>query len=375
MKYPTTGSSLNLLLVLSCIHAWPSIIVQKLKSSSHLGSTARDDVHGIIGFDTPSEQRIRFLWSQQRFQTANNLVTGLIQGVPAGLKPGSYENDQLAGHLFASLFSSEPNDCVKLKQLSPPINDSFKTKKRSFALTVAYLGSEFCGWQTQPNNTLPSVQASLEAHLALMQKCRVDVRVCGRTDAGVHAIGQVCRYRTELDIDSHDVQRHIDRFPFSNGFRCLHVQRVSSKFHPGFGATCRAYAYVIDPHFVTAAEVDRLDTILRELEYKTLDYYGFSYGKVKTQSTNCTLYCARAISLENGGICIQLAGDRFLRRMVRLLCRRRSFLAFEQEPSSLIPRITALDRTLCSQAAPPDGLIFVTATYEPISHITHGRIA
>jgi tRNA pseudouridine38-40 synthase len=360
---------LSLLLFLNSVHAWPSIIGQKLKSSSPLciETIVRNAVHGIDGFGNPSEQRISFLWSEQPFQIANKLVAGFIQGAPAGLKPGHHKNDSLADHLFASLFSSEPNESVMLKQISPSMIDSFKPKKRSFALTVAYFGSEFCGWQTQPNSSLPSVQESLEAHLAVMQKHRVDVRVCGRTDAGVHAIGQVCRYRTELDIDSHDVQRHLDRVPFSNGFRCLQVQRVSSKFHPGFGATCRAYAYVIDPHFVTPAEIDRLDTMLRELEYKTLDYYGFSYGKVKTQSTDCTLYCARAVSLENGGICIQLVGDRFLRRMVRLLVSTALVMAFDQEPSSLIPRIAALDRTLCSQAAPPDGLIFVTASYEPIS--------
>ena len=73
---------LNLLLVLNSIHAWPSIIGQKLKSSSHLENIVRNDAHGIEDFDTPSEQRIRFLWSQQHFKIANNLVTGLYKVTP-----------------------------------------------------------------------------------------------------------------------------------------------------------------------------------------------------------------------------------------------------------------------------------------------------
>ena len=374
MKSPCLLVGAYLLLVVGAIHAWTSCAGRNQPSSSQLETTVRKD--GLLHYrqrsETLSEQRIRLLWSQQHFKVANDLVSSFIQDTPAGLKRRSDEHDPYADHLFSELFSFEPNESetVRLKQLYPPAQDAVKTKKRSFALTVAYRGSEFCGWQTQPNKTLPSIQESLEAHLAILQNTRVDIRVCGRTDAGVHAIGQVCRYRTELDIDVHDVQRHLDQAPFSSHcFRCLGVQRVSSTFHPGFGATSRAYAYVIDPNFVTAAEVDRLDTMLRELENKTLDYYGFSYGKVKTQSTNCTLYCARAVLLDNGGICIQLVGNRFLRRMVRLLVSTALSMAFEQEASSLIPRIVALDRTQCSPAAPPGGLIFVAANFEPQGRI------
>ena len=355
-----------LLFALGSTHAWSSIDGRNVPSSLQLETAVRKDMHADRKrYETMSEQRIRLLWSLQPFEIANNLVNSFIQGTPTGLKRKSDEQDALADHLFVELFSFGPNESAMLQRISPPMRDSITKKKRSFALTIAYRGSEFCGWQTQPNNTLPSVQESLEAHLAILQNARVDIRVCGRTDAGVHAIGQVCRYRTERDVEADDVQRHLDQAPFSSDFRCLGVQRVPSTFHPGFGATCRAYAYVIDPNFLTAAEAERLDTMLRELENKTLDYYGFSYGKVKTQSTNCTLYCARATHLDNGGICIQLVGDRFLRRMVRLLVSTALSMAFDQASSSLIPRIAALDRAQCSSAAPPGGLIFVAANFEP----------
>jgi tRNA pseudouridine38-40 synthase len=272
--------------------------------------------------------------------------------------------------LFAKVFSPDSNNSSAcLDHLPPAHHDSITSRKRSFLLTVAYRGSDFCGWQTQLDHSLPSVQQSLEVYLEMLQKTRVDVRVCGRTDAGVHAIGQVCRYRTELDIREQDIQRHFDQAPFSHSFRCLSVQPVSSKFHPGFGATCRAYAYLIDPNLITDAEVDQLDSMLRELEHQTLDYYGFSYGKVKTQSTECTMYCARAASLDSGGICIQLVGDRFLRRMVRLLVSTALFQVFEGK-SSLIPLIAASaasrDRKLGAAlpAAPPGGLVFVSASFQ-----------
>jgi tRNA pseudouridine38-40 synthase len=359
---------LTFLLVFHSIHAWTvhyschrSTIILDTTTGKCLLDVSNDD-------STAAEKRFRLLWGHEKFHIANNLVTGYLQDSFTGLRRRSDAVGPLDDTLFANLFLQSNKSLSCLNPVPPAYNESINSRKRSFLLTVAYRGSEFCGWQTQPNHNLPSVQQSLEIYLEVLQKTRVDVRVCGRTDAGVHAIGQVCRYRTELDIREQDIQSHLDQSPFSHSLRCLSVQAVSSKFHPGFGATCRAYAYLIDPDVVKDNEVDQLDSMLRELEHKTLDYYGFSYGKVKTQSTECTMYCARAVSLENGGICIQLVGDRFLRRMVRLLVSTAMFQLISGK-SSLMPLIAqsaaSRDRKLGAvlPAAPPGGLVFVGASF------------
>jgi tRNA pseudouridine38-40 synthase len=353
---------LFLLLLLDSIYAWTAVKNHYLTSSRLHVEVVGNRGLGVPYVESQAMQRLRLLWSQHPFQIAGNLVNENLQGISTGLKRRRDAQGPYDDTLFAALFALDLQGSDRKQQTDDAPN---KTKKKSFALTVAYRGTDFCGWQTQINQTLPSVQQSLEEHLAELQKTRVDVRVCGRTDAGVHAIGQVCRFRTALNLESEDIQRHLDLSPLASSFRCLRVQPVSSKFHPGFGATCRAYTYLIDQDFITATEIDQLDDMLQELENNTLDYYGFSYGKVKTQSTDCTLYCARAFPLENGGVCIQIVGDRFLRRMVRILVSTALSRVFSGG-SSLMPLIEAKNRTLCAPPAPPGGLIFVGADFETL---------
>jgi tRNA pseudouridine(38-40) synthase len=163
------------------------------------------------------------------------------------------------------------------------------------------------------------------------------------------------------------------------GLRVTNVLKVGDDFHPTFGATCRAYAYLIDlqnedsteqPR-ITRDTVAQLDGMLRALESQTLDYVAFSYGKVKTQTTNCTLLHARASLVEcavskKEAICIELIGDRFLRRMVRILVATalREACADTAIEDSLLKVIATRDRTICAPAAPPGGLIFVAAGYD-----------
>lgn len=307
-------------------------------------------------------QRLRLMWDQSEFQSSANIVNTTIAGEKIFLKP---QHDAIASSyddtMFAPLFGGS-NTLVSSDPTSD--NKNLRMKKKAFALTIAYRGTDFCGWQTQVDNILPSVQESLETHLAVLQGDRVDVRVCGRTDSGVSAIGQVCRYRTLLDIDENVVQSHLDKFPMKSSLQCVAVQRVSLKFHPSFGAKSRAYVYLIDPGFLSEDEVEGLSDILRELENKVLDYVAVSYGKVKTQSTECTLFSARAFQEEKSGACvIQLVGNRFLRRMVRILVSTALMQVFRHE-TSLLPLLETKNRTVCAPPAPPHGLIFVAADFE-----------
>ena len=230
--------------------------------------------------------------------------------------------------------------------------------------------------------TMPSVQGTLldildpvlnrraddddeiesEASLTMkrfQQKRRVntkplEIKVAGRTDRGVSAIAQVCRVRTWEDID--DIKTYVksvvneDTANGNGGLRITNVESVGGDFHPSFGATCRSYAYLIDLDMddekghssvdlcestrptISRSIVPKLDRMLRAIEGNELDYYAFSHGKVKTQTTLCTLHHARAGIVEWTGdsddtslaqkrqaLCFELVGNRFLRRMVRIL--------------------------------------------------------
>jgi tRNA pseudouridine(38-40) synthase len=324
---------------------------------------------GIPWVESFGQERVRLLWESGPFEVVQEVVDDVIRKnacrpllrVVGGRRALNCSSQ--VDIMFAPLFS-EGNQSL---DLPPP---SLHHHKTSFALKVAYRGSDFCGWQTQPTNVkLPSVQQSLEEHLGLLDCSRVDIRVSGRTDAGVSAIGQICRFRTRNNISKEDLMAHLETFPLSSSFQCLEVQCVTDSFHPTFGATNRAYVYLVDDSSLSDVEVERLDAMLRHLENKTLDYLGLSYGKVKTSTTECTLRCSRACVLESScgrrALCIQLVGDRFLRRMVRLLVATALSLSWERTDSqALLNMVQQQDRSLSSKAAPPDGLIFVGAEYD-----------
>jgi tRNA pseudouridine(38-40) synthase len=386
--------------------------------------------------------------------------------------------------------SSRSNTTVDGKSKPVGVVTTNKNDKvQHFALTMAYRGGDFCGWQRQPNNFVqPSVQAivedSLQAMLiqfqeqahqlkqlpgietthipstttknhiygnkpnsTLLVRCPpslppppcVDVRVCGRTDAGVHALAQVCRFRTTLNISMDQIQTHLS-LKFSSaptkaaaveataeataeatplpslGLKCTHIRRVSKNFHPTFGATCRAYTYLIDIDWkeedsttttttrttsttttspsssssitLTTRQIQRLNQMLEYLQDQELDYFAMSYGKLKTQTTNCTLYHAKACLVQYGtttttttterprtALCIELVGNRFLRRMVRILVSTALQLAVQddnnnnnnqsnEDPASLYHVIQTRDRSVTAKPAPPKGLIFVGARFE-----------
>ncbi|KAL7474056.1 hypothetical protein ACHAW6_000053, partial [Cyclotella cf. meneghiniana] len=333
-------------------------------------------------------------------------------------------------------------------------------KRINLKVTVAYRGVDFCGWEDQrhhlyrkeifdrgasrgldysshQNNSLPSVQGSLVdildpilnkralaahspgEHFSSEQTTRpIEIKVAGRTDAGVNAIAQICRIRTwksnfsdrrrdqtkstgELETFVKDlVNEHAKTIGL--GLRITSVEKVGDDFHPTFGASCRAYAYLIDldddKAIVKSQQsrimrdlVPRLDSMLRSLEGQSLDYIAFSYGKVKTETTICRLVRARACIVElskcdnensaREAICIELIADRFLRRMVRILVATafreaygvegdRSIDDYEEEHSighearnQLLNIVKMRDRTLSARPAPARGLIFVGARY------------
>ena len=204
----------------------------------------------------------------------------------------------------------------------------------------------------------------------------MDIRVCGRTDAGVHAIGQVARYRShQEDLDASHVHEYLSRISSpSNGLKCLNVVPVTKSFHPSFGAESRAYIYLIDVDNLTddpSRVANALNRQLQILQGHALDYVALSYGKLKTQTAICTLYHAQCCIVESPrtryqALCIELVGDRFLRRMVRMLVDtslRIAVLPNVQPDDALKRYIEKQDRFLYGNVAPPDGLIFVGATF------------
>ncbi|MBO6783292.1 MAG: tRNA pseudouridine(38-40) synthase TruA [Alphaproteobacteria bacterium] len=112
-----------------------------------------------------------------------------------------------------------------------------------FRITVEYDGTPYVGWQRQDNG--PSIQAALES--ALREFCGEDVAVhgAGRTDAGVHALGQVAHFDIARDTDAATVIDALNHFLRHEPISVLETEAVDEDFHARFSATRRHYRYRI----------------------------------------------------------------------------------------------------------------------------------
>jgi tRNA pseudouridine38-40 synthase len=112
----------------------------------------------------------------------------------------------------------------------------------TYKITLAYDGTDFVGWQRQAAGT--SIQGLLEEALAQLDQRAVNVAGAGRTDAGVHALGQVASFSLQRSIAGGTLLRALNaRLP--EAIRVLAVERVPETFHARFAATGKTYRYRI----------------------------------------------------------------------------------------------------------------------------------
>src|SRR5579871_6714435 len=113
---------------------------------------------------------------------------------------------------------------------------------RRIKVTLAYDGTDFHGWQVQPG--LPTIQGTLEQVVAEIEGKPVHVAGSGRTDAGVHALGQVAAFSLENPIPADNLRRALNRL-LPPSIRILSVEEAPADFHPRFQARAKTYEYRI----------------------------------------------------------------------------------------------------------------------------------
>lgn len=113
---------------------------------------------------------------------------------------------------------------------------------RRLRFQVAYDGTDFHGWQVQPG--LPTIQGTLEEVIGSIEGAPVQVEASGRTDAGVHALAQVCAVSLNNPIPPDNFRRAVNRLlPYT--IRVSHVRETDPAFHPRFHARRKTYEYRI----------------------------------------------------------------------------------------------------------------------------------
>lgn len=259
---------------------------------------------------------------------------------------------------------------------------------RAIKLTLAYDGTDFSGWQRQKNGR--SVQEELENALAKMHGHEIRVNGAGRTDAGVHAMGQVAGFFT--DIASIPAERFVLALNslLPRDVRMLASEEAARDFHARFDASLRRYRYFLicggnpDPfslryaHFISYAP--RID-VLNSMASVILGEHDFStFASAQDKSESRSRHISESAFFYDGGwLVYQIAGNAFLWRQVRSLVG--TFLELERIAQS--PRqgedlmrglLASKDRSKAGPTAPPEGLFLWNVEYGPRVH-GHSRAA
>jgi len=244
---------------------------------------------------------------------------------------------------------------------------------RHIRLVVEYDGSELHGWQRQAG--VPTVQQHLEDALAQLLQHETQVTGASRTDAGVHARGQVALFRTEKPIPLHGIRRGLNSLlPDSIAIRA--ATEVSEDFHPRFSATGKHYRYTLliapdrSPRYRTRAwhHPELLDVHAMIAGSRALlGEHDFSAFRAAGCTAKTTMRRVDTITFTRLGdlLEVDVRGNAFLRNMVRILIGTLAEVGTGRRPEAQVAEILASkDRTQAGKTAPAHGLELVAVHYD-----------
>ncbi len=274
---------------------------------------------------------------------------------------------------------------------------------RNLKLTLAYDGTNYVGWQIQTNGR--AIQEVVERAISKLTGEAAKLLVAGRTDSGVHALGQVCSLRTNTPIPCHGFRNALqDILP--DDILVREVEEVPLEFHATYSAKCKHYRYVIwnsklpNPfsrqfayHYHVALDADVMHVAAQEL-LGTHDFRCFE-TKWPNKATSVRTVLRTAVTRQTGWpvitypeptdsqpyespmmrpapvapagcdfLWIDLVADGFLYNMVRTIAGTLMRVGRGYwQPSDIRRIIDQQNRTLAGETAPPQGLYLVNVDY------------
>lgn len=245
--------------------------------------------------------------------------------------------------------------------------------KKNFKLTIEYDGTDFHGWQIQKND--PTIQAAIEKALATITNQAVRLNGAGRTDAGVHAIGQVAHFHCDTRLDADTLQNGLNSMlpPDIVIRRC---RQVDLSFHARFDAKGKRYRYTIlnQPlpeaigrrfawHIRRPLDTDAMQAALNEFIGRH-DFSAFEGAGSPREHSVRTLTGGTIEMPAAGRIEITIEAEGFLRYMVRNIVGTLAAVGSGKLPALKVRVILASgDRNLAPATAPPHGLCLMEVKY------------
>jgi len=243
---------------------------------------------------------------------------------------------------------------------------------RNIRLIIAYDGTDFCGWQRQENER--TVQGVIEQALEKMHTGPVNLTGSGRTDSGVHAVGQTANFYT--NINSIEPARFVPALNalLPKDVRILQAFQEKENFHARFSAVSRTYRYQFTLGSALPHEARYNLPLYRSPRLEILN----AYGRLLLGETDCSIFAASGDTskskhryiynayffIEGNRLIFEIRANAFLRKMVRSIAG--TFLCYEEKNTpveKLGEIISCGNRSLAGPTLLPQGLFLWDVEY------------
>ncbi len=242
-----------------------------------------------------------------------------------------------------------------------------------FKITLEYDGTDLCGWQKQ--DTSPSVYQYLEEAIFKLSGERPQIFVAGRTDAGVHALGQVAHFDLERELGTENVRRGINSLIETGQIAVINAEIVDQEFHARFSAKKRHYLYrILNRPSPSPLDRNRIWHLSDKLDHHSMneaskvligthDFTSFRTVECQAESPVKTLSTLSVERLDDE-IHIKASAQSFLHHMVRNIVGSLKLVGIGKwRAQDLKNALEARDRGHAGPTAPAQGLYLTKVDY------------
>ena len=244
---------------------------------------------------------------------------------------------------------------------------------RNIKLVIEYDGKDFNGWQKQPNKL--NIQGEIERAISeITKEDNIELNASGRTDAGVHALGQVANFKTNCNIP-------VEKFPIAINTKVKKsiviksAEEVEERFHSRYNCKQKTYRYVINNseygsaiyrnqeyHVPQKLDVESMKKAVKYFEGEH-DFKGFKASGTSSKNSVRKIFKTN-IEVHDDRIFIELTGSGFLYNMVRIISGTLVDVGLGKIKSDEIQEIIKSgDRQKAGKTLPPQGLYLLKVEY------------